>query len=238
MDYLNTTSNKQESSRILSISRNMTLDKFKQKLLDSHLKSVSPKNNLPILPKISLATSFIHSKSIFNKPADLNSSSNFSLNTTSSNKLNKYINQSINNFTYQQTSPNEDLIYDDSNEKDIKPLISYYHFTSTEKFSNKNLERYKSNISKMDLFQKYNLKNNIDHNLKSFTMSKEENNPSENKFNNSKAKFVVHDEYFKNPLVSRSKIDINKQIYENIMSITLQKQAKIYVESIKKVKIT
>ncbi len=214
MDYLNTTSNKLESSRILSISRNMTLDKFKQKLLDTHQKAVSPKNNQPILPKISQVSSFNYSKSTFNKPTDLNSSSNFSLNTTTSNKLNKHINQSINTLTYQLTSPNEDLIYDESNEKDINPLISYYHFTSTDKFSNKNFERYKNNISKMELFQKYNLKNNIDQNFKSFTMSKEENNPSENKFNNSKAKFVVHDEYFKNPLVSRSKIEINKQCWK------------------------
>ena len=239
MDYLNTTSNKLETSKNLSISRNMTLDKFKQRLLDTHQKAISPKNNLSILPKISLTSPPNYSKSSSNKIQEYNTSFSNGVFSTSSNQLTKYLHHSITNLpNYPIIDTKEELFYDESKEKDINPLISYYHFTSTEKFSNKNFERYKSNISKMELFQKYHLKNKLDENVKSITLSKDENQSSDNKFNNIKAKFVVHDEYFKNPLVSRSKIDMNKQIYENIMNITLHKQAKIYGDRIKKVLFT
>ena len=231
MDYLNSTNSKGNTH---CTSRNMTLEDFKKKILETHQKS---NLSYPSLPKITLNNSkdkFLKKMSRISK--DMQGISTISL----TNSINLHSNENVNSnlkLAFPNNKNIEDFNFDESIEKDINPLISYYHFTSTNKSGN--FDQFQRDISvseKNQLFNKYNLSKNIDEDeLKSFTNT--DHNISNSYKSLSKPKFIIHDEFFKNPKNSFNQLKINKEIYENVMNITLQKQTNKYMYHYKKVSL-
>jgi hypothetical protein len=239
MEYLNPTSSvKPDSVRNNHSSRNLTLNQFKQKLLETSHYTRSPKSKQPsLLPQIKSFHPLSTARSNISRVTESNGLSSLSiLNTTTNTKSNDY-RQSMHSISIQPTIEiSEDVDYDETLEKDINPLISYYHFTSTSQAFN-NFEKLNTNYSstqQSELFSKYNLNKHTSETIRSFTMNNDDSESTTERAHN-KTKYVINDEYFKNPSTSEIKIKMNKQIYENIMNITLTKQKKKYIETYKKV---
>ena len=220
MDYLNST--KSELSTTSSL-RTLTLNQFKKKIFGNHQKANDL--NITTYPKIVVTKINISKNSKENLLNSINES------TSSLTNENRNRNSKLKHPYY------EDFNYDETIEKDINPLLSYYQFTSTRS-ANNNFEKFNNNISESDkkeLFTKYTLNSQNNSKDKSSYVTNTDPNVSNYKKREVKPRFVIHDEFFKNPANSNDTIKLNKKIYENIMNITLQKQTKKYIDHYKKV---
>ena len=233
MDNLNSTiSNKHELTKIsFSNYRNLTLDQFKSRLLNCHNKTRNPISTK--LPLIQTTKNRKQLKSTNNSRASEVGLSTISFTSTkSSNILTTEYPKSTNYYPLKINLDNVE--YDQLKDKDINPLISYYHFTETSSSKN-NFKKFQffSNTDKSELFTKYKLRNCNDSKLLLSSTNTDENNNVMASYN--KSRFIIHGEFFKNPKSSLDNLDLNKRIYENVMNITIQKQKQKYIENYNKV---
>ena len=221
MDHLNTIAINNNGTTRTSFqkSKNLTLDQFKKRLFDSHIHVKSPKSFK--LPQIQLSIN----ENKFNTSITSDSKiSKISFLSTISN-IKSFNEKKRTSSTFNNPNELEEAGYVQHLEKDINPLTSYYHFTETQSFNNKLKNfQYFSEKEKSDLFTKYKISNNN-------SSLNEENK----KRNLNTTKLIIHNEFFENPASSLNKIQFNKQIHDNVMNISMQKQALKYISEFNKV---
>ena len=221
MDHLNTIAINNNGTTRTSFqkSKNLTLDQFKKRLFDSHIHVKSPKSFK--LPQIQLSIN----ENKFNTSITSDSTiSKISFLSTISN-IKSFNEKKRTSSTFNNPNELEEAGYVQHLEKDINPLTSYYHFTETQSFNNKLKNfQYFSEKEKSDLFTKYKISNNN-------SSLNEENK----KRNLNTTKLIIHNEFFENPASSLNKIQFNKQIHDNVMNISMQKQADKYISEFNKV---
>ena len=222
MDHLNTIAINNIGTTRTSFqkSKNLSLDQFKKRLFDSQFQVKSPKSFK--LPHIQLSINEKFNTSI---TSDITISKISFLSTISNIK--SFDDKKRTSFTLNNPNELEEAGNVQHLERDINPLTSYYHFTETQSFNNKLKNfQYFSEKEKSDLFTKYKFSNN------NFTSSLNEENK---KRNLNTTKLIIHNEYFENPTSSLNKIQFNKQIHDNVMNISMQKQALKYISEFNKV---
>ena len=164
MEIFNSTTNKIEINKTSLSSRNLTLDQFKKRLLETHNKTRTPilAKQPSLFPKISTYHPLSTVNSNFSRTSESAGMTTVSFMTNSTKtRTNTELRNSVQNIPFKKTIEinDEEVEYDEAMDKDINPLISYYHFTSTSQASN-NFERFHNNFSlsqKSELFNKYKI---------------------------------------------------------------------------------